>query len=59
MAPVIYTAAEAREILKVSRSLMSKLLVNGDIRSFKVGRDRRITEEALKAYIAEQLAAAA
>jgi excisionase family DNA binding protein len=59
LAPVIYTAAEAREILKVSRSLMSKLLVNGDIRSFKVGRDRRITEEALKAYIAEQLAAAA
>ncbi len=58
MAPVIYTAAEAREILKVSRSLMSKLLVNGDIKSFKVGRDRRITEEALKAYIAEQLAAA-
>lgn len=58
MAPVIYTATEARQILKVSKSTMSKLLVGGQVKSFKVGRDRRVTEEALKAYIAEQLAAA-
>lgn len=59
MAPVIYTATEAREILKVSKSMISKLMVSGQLKSFKVGRDRRITEEALKAYIAEQLASAA
>lgn len=59
MPPVVYTAAEVQDILKISKNTLSKMLVSGELPSFKVRRERRVTDEALRAYIAQQMTAAA
>lgn len=54
MAPKLYTSIEARQILRVGKTRMNDMLVSGELPSFKVGQRRRITEEALQAYLAQQ-----
>lgn len=59
MAPKLYTSAEAREILRVGKTRMNDMLVSGELPSFKVGQRRRISEDDLKAYLAQQKTAVA
>ncbi len=42
---------EAAEFLKISRSTMLKLLTNGEVKAKKVGRQWRITIDALNEYL--------
>ncbi len=59
MAAKLYTSAEARDVLRIGKTRMNQLLVTGELDSFKDGRQRRITEEAINAYIAKRMATAA
>lgn len=43
----VYTAAEAREVLKISESTLKRLLKNGSLRANKVGRQYRILGQEL------------
>lgn len=47
---------EAAEMIGVKRDLMFRLVLNGDISSFKVGSRRIVSVEALRAYIARRTA---
>ena len=47
----ILTASEACERLRVSDKTLRKLLVSGDLRARKVGREWRITQEAIEEYL--------
>jgi excisionase family DNA binding protein len=58
LAPKLYTSAEAREILRVGKTRMNNMLVSGELPSIKVGQRRRILEDDLKAYLAQQKTAA-
>lgn len=42
---------EAAEFLKIGRSTMLKLLTSGEVRAKKVGRQWRVTIEALNEYL--------
>ena len=42
---------EAAEFLKISRSTMLKLLTSGEVKAKKVGRQWRITIDALNEYL--------
>jgi excisionase family DNA binding protein len=54
LAPKLYTSTEAREILRIGKTRMNDMLVSGELPSFKVGQRRRITEDALQAYLVKQ-----
>lgn len=47
----IYTTAEVRSILRISKGEVFKLIHNGEIEYFRIGRAIRITETALNDYI--------
>ena len=42
---------EAAEFLKIGRSTMLKLLTSGEVKAKKVGRQWRVTIEALNEYL--------
>jgi excisionase family DNA binding protein len=54
---LLVTPAEAMRLLDVSNSTLYELMRSGQIASLNVRRARRIPLEALKAFIARQLAA--
>ncbi len=47
---------EAAEMIGLKRDLMFRLVLGGDIPSFKVGSRRIVSVEALRAYIARRTA---
>lgn len=49
--PLLYTRAEACTQLRVGRSTIDELIRQGEIRSVKIGRSRRIPADALKEYV--------
>jgi excisionase family DNA binding protein len=54
-APLVYSVEEAASVLGIGRTFMFRLVAAGEIESFKIGNRRKITRDALDAYIAEQL----
>ena len=54
--PLLLTIAEAADRLRVGRCTMQELLLSGEVRSFKIGRLRRIPPEALSEYIENRMA---
>jgi excisionase family DNA binding protein len=52
----LLTVAQAAAILGIGRSLAYMLVSTGKIRSFKIGRSRRIPLSALDDFIETQLA---
>lgn len=53
------TPTEVMKTLKIGKTSFYKLLSDGDLKSFKIGRSRRVPESELLDYIAAQTAAAA
>jgi excisionase family DNA binding protein len=54
--PLLLTIEEAAERLTVGRCTMQKLVLSGEVRSFKIGTKlRRIPPEALDEYIARKM----
>jgi len=49
---LLYRVGEAAEILAVSRSKMWEIVLCGDIESVKIDGSRRITRDAIDAYVA-------
>jgi excisionase family DNA binding protein len=47
----LYSAEEAAEFLGIGRTFLFRLLATGQIESFKIGRKRKITRDALDAYV--------
>ena len=47
----VYTVTETMEILKAARNTILKLLKDGTLKGFKVGRDWRIPASELKAFM--------
>ena len=52
----LLTPAEAAEALGCRRTMIFGLISRGDLRSFKLGRLRRIPASAVEAYIGRRLA---
>jgi len=50
-APRVYTVEEVAELLKVNPRTVYKMVHDGEIRSVRAGRQIRITDEALNAYL--------
>lgn len=48
---MVYTVEEVAKILKVSTATVRGLIKNGEIESFRVGNQIRVTKEALDAYM--------
>jgi excisionase family DNA binding protein len=53
--PLVYTVIEAAKQLRISRALLYQLLKSGVVRSFWIGRCRRIRAEDLQEYLARQV----
>jgi excisionase family DNA binding protein len=49
--PVMFTPVDAARILNVSRSQLYVLLKDGALRSVKIGRSRRISENQIRNFI--------
>lgn len=49
----IYTVPEVQEMLGISRTYAYRLVKEGKIEAFRVGKSWRITESALQAFISE------
>lgn len=49
----IYTPGEAAEVLRLSRHKVYELCNSGQLRSFKIGRARRIAAAAIADFVAE------
>lgn len=47
----VYTIEECSEILKVTKRTIYKYVKEGSLRASKVGRDWRITDAALRAFL--------
>lgn len=47
----VYTTEDALEILKVSQRTLYRYIKAGQIKAIKLGREYRITEEALKEFL--------
>jgi excisionase family DNA binding protein len=52
----LYTAEEAARYLGIGRTFMFRLLATGQIDSLKIGSRRKITRDALDAYVSRLLA---
>jgi excisionase family DNA binding protein len=50
--PILLTVEEAADALRIGRSMMYELIAAGTVRTVRVGRLRRITPTALRAYVA-------
>jgi excisionase family DNA binding protein len=49
--PVLLTPEEAARALAISRTVVFALLANGELRSIKIGRTRRVPVEALGEFV--------
>jgi excisionase family DNA binding protein len=49
---LLYRVGEAAQLLGISRSKAWELLARGDIESVKIDGARRITRDAIEAYVA-------
>ena len=49
---LLYTISEAAELLSLSRAHLYRLLQRGELASVSSGRSRRISDAALKGYVA-------
>ena len=47
----VYTTDEALEVLKVTRRTFYRYIKAGQIKAIRMGREYRITEDALKAFL--------
>jgi len=47
----VYTTEEAQEILKVTRRTLYRYIKAGQIKVVRLGREYRITEEALRDFL--------
>lgn len=47
----VYTTEDALEILKVSQRTLYRYIKAGQIKAIKLGREYRITEEALREFL--------
>ena len=52
-APLVYSLAAAAEQLSVSQRVLERLIADGKVESFKIGRRRVVAHEALEDYVAE------
>jgi excisionase family DNA binding protein len=50
----VYTVAEVARILKVSEQVVRQLVLSGELRSKKIGRQYRVTREMLDEYLNKQ-----
>lgn len=57
--PLAYTTEDAARLINLSARKMDQLIALGLIRSFKVGKSRRISADALQEFIKQQERAAA
>lgn len=51
MSRILYPTAEVAEQLGVGLTTAKALIKNGDLRSVKIGRARRVPAEALREYV--------
>jgi hypothetical protein len=49
--PVLYSAEEAADLPGIGRTLMFLLIRTGQIQSFKIGKRRKITSDAIRDHI--------
>ena len=49
--PIVFTPAEAMDILGVGKNTMYRLLNSGELRGVRIGRSWRITSNALDHYL--------
>jgi excisionase family DNA binding protein len=49
--PVLYSVEEAADLLGIGRTFMFRLIRTGQIQSFKIGKRRKITSDAIHEYI--------
>lgn len=54
-APRVFTVREAADYLKIGRSYTEMLIASGELKSFKLGRLRRIPAEALEDFVAKKV----
>lgn len=47
----VYTVEEARELLKVTRRTLYRYIKAGQIKTVKLGREYRITEESMRDFL--------
>ena len=47
----VYTTEEALEVLKVTQRTLYRYIKAGQLKAIKLGREYRITEEALKDFL--------
>lgn len=47
----VYTTEEALEVLKVTQRTLYRYIKAGQIKAIKLGREYRITEDALKDFL--------
>jgi excisionase family DNA binding protein len=52
---MIYTRQEAADQLQISLSTLDKFLKSGKIKAFRVGRQIRITEQALQDFLDDHI----
>lgn len=55
-APTLYSVEEAADVLGIGRTYMFHLLATGAVESFKIGKRRKISREALDAFVKKLLA---
>ncbi len=51
----VMTIQEVADYLKVTRQTVYKLLNNGDLKAFKIGRSTRILRSELKRFIQQKM----
>jgi len=51
----ILSPAEVRAVLGIGQNKIYELLVSGAIKSFRIGRDRKIPKECVREYIHSRL----
>lgn len=49
--PLVYSVEQAADLLGIGRTFMFRLVITGEIESFKIGNRRKITREALDEFI--------
>lgn len=54
MSETMYTVDEVAKMLRVSTETVRKLIAQGEIKAKRVGRQYRISQEALSAYLSKQ-----
>jgi excisionase family DNA binding protein len=52
--PVVYTVAEIAKLMKVSTKTVRRWIKNGDLIAHRLGRQLRITESDLAAFIRQR-----